>query len=263
MGSVDVAVLDEAIDSAEENVSDRGLYYSAYVVVKGDTVGGIAEAFGVTTDSIVSFNDIKNTRTIRPGQVLKVPSSAGILYTAKEGDSVETVAAKYEISPESIIETNGLLDANFPAGAVVFLPDARIPSFMLREINGDLFRWPIRGWVTSRYGWRTDPFSGARTFHNALDIGSSIGVPILAAMEGRVSDTGYSPISGNYVRIAHHSGWVSFYGHLNSIAVRPGEAVRSGERIGAVGNTGYSTGPHLHFSVFKNGRSVNPSIVMR
>ncbi len=238
---------------------DRGLYYSVYKVAKGDTIGAIADQAGITTDSIVSFNDIKNTRTIQPGILLRVPSQAGILYTVKAGDTIDSVAAAYSISGDAIIDANGLLSATLDPGTPIFLPDARLPSFKLREINGDLFRWPVNGEISSRYGWRTDPFTGLRGFHNGLDIAAWMGSPIRAAMEGRVADTGYSPSFGNYILIAHHSGYASFYGHLSVIKVRPGQAVALGQVIGLVGNTGYSTGPHLHFTVFKNGTTVNPA----
>jgi murein DD-endopeptidase MepM/ murein hydrolase activator NlpD len=242
---------------------DRGLWYSVYRVAKGDTVGDIASREGISVDAIVSFNDIQNTRNLREGQLLKVPSQAGILHKAKSGDTASSVAASYEISADAIIEANGLLAEELPAGKIVFLPDARIPSFTLREINGDLFRWPVRGWITSRFGWREDPFTGTRSYHSGLDIGSGRGTPVLAAMEGRVSATGYSATLGNYVLVAHHSGWQSFYGHLDSILARPGQSVGLGTKIGLVGNTGYSTGPHLHFSVYKYGRLVNPAGVLR
>lgn len=259
-GLADLAAAEGGIAVAPE---DRGLWYSVHRVVRGDTVGDIALRAGTSVDAIVSFNDIVNTRTIREGQLLKVPSQAGILHRAVAQDSVATLAARYEIGADAIIEANGLLSESIPAGRVLFLPDARLPSLTLREINGDLFRWPVRGWITSRFGWREDPFSGSRTYHNGLDIGAGRGTSILAAMEGRVSATGYSATLGNYVLLAHHSGWTSFYGHLDSIAVRAGQGVSLGARIGMVGNTGYSTGPHLHFSVFKNGRSINPAGVLR
>ncbi len=241
---------------------DRGLYYSVYTVKPGDTAGAIAESYGVSVDSIVSFNNIQNTRALRPRQLLKVPSMAGILCVAKEGDTAESLARAWEIAANGIIESNGLLALQIPAGKVVFLPDARLPSNKLREINGDLFKWPIRGWVTSRYGWRSDPFTGSRSFHDGLDIGANLGTPIGAAMEGRVIEKGYSSSFGNYVLIAHHSNWMSFYGHMNSSIVKEGQWVGIGQRIGFVGNTGYSTGPHLHFSVFKNGRGMNPTVVL-
>lgn len=262
VGSMDLA-RPELLDSAPaDEGEDLGLYYSVYRVLPGDTVGAIAESFGVSQDSVISFNEIQNTRALRPGKLLKIPSMAGILYVAKEGDTAESVAESFDIDPNGIIEANGLMNPGISANRIVFLPDARLPSIKLREINGDLFRWPIRGWVTSRFGWRNDPFSGARSFHNGLDIGSPMGTPIGSAMEGRVIETGYSSTLGNYVYISHHSGWSSFYGHMSSIAVKAGKYVLTGTKIGSVGSTGYSTGPHVHFAVFKSGRSMNPSIVL-
>jgi murein DD-endopeptidase MepM/ murein hydrolase activator NlpD len=243
-------------------VEDRGLYYTAYRVKPGDTVGTLADSFGTSIDGIVSFNNIQNTRALRIGQILKVPNMAGILYTAKEGDTADSVAAAFSVGVNGIIETNGLLSNGLPAGKIVFVPDARLPSYQLREINGDLFRWPIRGWITSRYGWRSDPFTGARSFHDGIDIGADLGTPIGAAMEGRVAETGYSSSFGNYILISHHSGWQSFYGHLNKIIVKAGQWINIGQCIGYVGNTGYSTGPHLHFTVIKNDRTMNPTVVL-
>lgn len=251
-----------AADDAASSIVDRGIYYTAYVVKPGDTVGDIAEAFGTSVDGVISFNNIVNTRALRVGQILKIPSMAGILVTAKAGDTVDSLAAAYSVEADGIIEANGLLSPDLPAEKVVFLPDAKLPSFQLREINGDLFRWPVRGWITSRYGWRSDPFTGNRSFHDGIDIGAGLGTVIGAAMEGRVVETGYSSSFGNYVLLSHHSGWMSFYGHMSRIDVKAGQWVGIGQRIGLVGNTGYSTGPHLHFTVFKNGRSMNPTVVL-
>jgi murein DD-endopeptidase MepM/ murein hydrolase activator NlpD len=262
MGSMDSSHPDLVEDKTVDERDDRGLYYSSYQVTRGDTIGGIADRFNVTPDTVISFNDIQNARALRPSQLLKVPSMAGIVYAVKEGDSVGSVASANKISADRIIEANGLMSETLSPGQILFLPDARLASFRLREISGDLFRWPARGWITSWYGYRNDPFSGNRSFHNGLDIGVDAGTPVLAAMEGVVAETGYSPINGNYILISHHSGWSSFYGHLQTISVRPGQAVSTGSRIAYSGNTGYTTGPHLHFSVFKYGRSVNPANVL-
>lgn len=262
MGGLGPAIGQDTKDDASSSEEDRGLYYSVYEVGRGDTVGDIADKFDITIDTVVSFNDIQNTRALHPGQLLKIPSMAGVLYTAKGGDTVESVASGFGISTNGIIEANGLMRPELPAGKVVFLPDARLPSFRLREINGDLFTWPTRGYISSRFGWRNDPFTGVRTYHTGLDIATSFGLPVVAAMEGRVVETGYSSSFGNYILLSHHSGWQSFYGHLSAIKVKPGQWVGIGERIGSVGNSGYSTGPHLHFTVYKNGRMVNPAVVL-
>lgn len=254
-------------DSLALNPPDKGLFYVVYRVVKGDTISEIATRFDVTTDSIVTFNGITNARTLSIGKYLKIPTLNGILYTAKKGDTVHALATSYGISEDRIRELNGLTGANGDAaiidGRSLFLPDARLSSWALREISGDLFSWPIRGWITSWYGWRNDPFSGDRSFHTGIDIGANRGSPVRAAMEGVVSATGYSATSGNYVVLRHHSGYSTMYAHLDRIDVKAGRSVTQATTIGAIGSTGYSTGPHLHFTVSKNGRLLNPMTVLR
>lgn len=241
---------------------DEGLWYQVYVVRPGDIPSLIAEEFGVTVDTLVSFNDIRNTRQVQIGTHLKIPNINGILYEVSSGDTLDSVSAAYGISRDRVVEANRLLSEDLLKGRRLFLPDARLSSFELREINGDLFKWPVRGWITSWYGWRNDPFSGNRTFHTGVDIGAAHGTGVGSAMEGVVSSTGYNAVSGNYVIVSHHSGYASLYAHLDRIDVRKGQRVGIGTRLGAVGNTGYSTGSHLHFTVLKNGRTINPMLVL-
>jgi len=259
LGSVDVSrlELDQGLEGAGRD--DAGLYYTAYRVVRGDTLSDIAFAHDVSLDTVISFNDITNARSLQPGRILKIPNMSGILYSPAPGDTATSVAQANGVSPDRVIEANGLMKLELEAGRKIFLPDARLASFKLREISGDVFRWPAKAWITSWYGWRNDPFTGERRFHNGLDIGVDSGTPVLAPMEGTVAETGYSSGAGNYVYLVHHSGWSSLFGHLQTILVKRGQRVVVGTRLGLSGNTGYSTGPHLHFSVFKNGRSANPA----
>jgi murein DD-endopeptidase MepM/ murein hydrolase activator NlpD len=261
-GGIAIGGTEVVSDKAAEGRVDRGLFFTAYKVQRGDTLSGIADSFNVSLDTVVSFNGVKNARTLQPGRILKVPSMSGILYAAKAGDSATKVAAANGVSADRVIEANGLMSDALPEGRSLFLPDAKLASFTLREISGDLFGWPARGWISSWYGWRSDPFTGTRVFHNGIDIGVDTGTPVRAAMDGIVAETGYNSSFGNYVVLSHHAGWMSLYGHLQTVSVKDGQRVASGQQIAYSGNTGYSTGPHLHFSVFKNGRTVNPYNVL-
>lgn len=98
-----------------------------------------------------------------------------------------------------------------------------------------------------------------RTFHNGIDMATSRGSAVYAALDGKVTATGYDVTYGNYVIISHHSGYQSMYGHLQSILTTRGSYVTTSTRIGTVGNTGQSTGPHLHFTVYKNRSTMNPA----
>ncbi|MDR1029900.1 MAG: M23 family metallopeptidase [Treponema sp.] len=239
------------------------LLYSAYTVSQGDTIGEIARDFGLNPDTLISLNSIKNSRLLRIGQVLRIPNQDGILYTVKNGDSLGSIAENYQTDTAAIQTVNELFSERVNAGSSIFIPGARLEWTDLQEINGDLFIWPVRGYITSRYGYRSDPFNEkVRQFHTGLDIGSPMGTSIKAAMAGRVSAVGNDNVLGNYVVLTHHSGYRTLYAHMSAVGVRTGAYVKTGERIGAVGSTGHSTGPHLHFTVYKNGVTMNPLLLM-
>lgn len=117
---------------------------------------------------------------------------------------------------------------------------------------------PVNGRITSLYGQRFHPVLGYTRMHAGVDFGAAWGSPIIAAGDGMVSYAGYHGGHGNYVRLEHGGGLGTGYGHMSRIAVGPGERVRAGEVIGFVGSTGLSTGPHLHYEMYQDGRKVNP-----
>ncbi len=118
--------------------------------------------------------------------------------------------------------------------------------------------WPVHGWVTSGFGFRTNPFTGLTQMHEGLDISNRIGTPVIAPADGIVSDTGKDHSHGNVVVISHGFGIISRYNHLHKISVSAGQRVKRGDKIGEVGTTGKSTGPHLHYEVRVNSVPVNP-----
>ena len=117
---------------------------------------------------------------------------------------------------------------------------------------------PVSGHITSTFGMRVHPLLGFTRMHKGIDIGAPRGTPVLAVVAGRVVSAGWSGGYGNFIRLAHSPSLATGYGHLSRLAVRPGQLVARGEVIGFVGSTGLSTGPHLHWEVWKNGVAVNP-----
>jgi murein DD-endopeptidase MepM/ murein hydrolase activator NlpD len=117
---------------------------------------------------------------------------------------------------------------------------------------------PTYGWVTSRFGYRKSPFTGRKEFHKGLDIASKTGTPVIATGDGVVAFTGTDGFLGNAMTIDHGHGIVTRYAHLHQFLKKQGEAVKRGDVIAQVGNTGRSTGPHLHYDIRMNGISVNP-----
>ncbi len=133
-------------------------------------------------------------------------------------------------------------------------------------INNTPTIWPAvtsRLYVTSNYGTRRHPITGRRHFHDAIDIGGRRGDRIIAAADGVVTWASWKGNLGNCVIIRHKYGYETLYAHLNGISVKTGQSVKKGETIGAMGSTGRTTGVHLHYSVYRNGQTINPRMLLR
>ena len=240
--------------------------YQTYKVKSGDTISGIAKKFGLTNIStLISVNDIGNVRQLGAGQKLKIPSIDGIIYTVKSGDSLEKIATANNIKLENILDVNELTTETLTVGQQLFLPGVGLDQKTLQSRMGELFIIPISAsfrW-SSPYGWRADPFTGVQSFHTGTDMACPEGTPILAAMSGKISEVGNNRTYGNYIIINHGNGYQTVYAHMSKTIAKKGQWVSQGTKIGLVGSTGYSTGPHLHFTVYKNGKLVDPMTVLK
>jgi murein DD-endopeptidase MepM/ murein hydrolase activator NlpD len=232
--------------------------WKSYTVRRGDSVSRIAVAHALSMDAIIASNSIPNARRLREGETLRIPNMDGIPYTVKRGDTLLKISSVQDIPLEVILDANDIQSDTINPGTVLFLPGARMRAEDLKMALGELFIYPIRGRLTSPFGWRHDPFTGERRYHAAVDLAANTGTPIKAAMDGRVSMVGVNSVYGKYIILTHSNGYQTLYAHMNVTSVRQGAYVNQGARIGEVGSTGYSTGPHLHFAVYKNGRALNP-----
>jgi murein DD-endopeptidase MepM/ murein hydrolase activator NlpD len=118
--------------------------------------------------------------------------------------------------------------------------------------------WPVKGWLTSAFGIRRDPFDGQRRMHEGVDIATRTGTPVLATAAGIVREVGTEPGYGKLVVIDHGYGYSTLYAHNSRILVKVGQRVRRGDQVAAAGNTGRSSGPHVHYEVRLNGVPANP-----
>ena len=230
-----------------------------YTLVAGDTLSEIASRFGLRMDTLVSFNQIQDVRRLQVGTTFRIPNRDGLLYEVERGDNLSRIAAEYGTTVNAILDANDMASSTIAVGDVLFVPEARMNTTELKLILGELFVYPVRGRFTSGFGMRNDPFTGRRRFHNGIDLAGPIGTPIGAAMPGTVVHT--EAQTGNYgkfVIVRHDGGFQTLYAHLDSFAVRKGQYVSQGQTIGSMGNTGRSTGPHLHFSIIRNGSFVDP-----
>ena len=179
-------------------------------------------------------------KVISKGKYGKADISANVKYVNGEEIDREIVASVVLEEPVAELQARGTKPRPtwFPTGS---------------------FRWPTSGVITSYFGYRASPTAGASTYHEAIDIANSTGTPIYAADGGIVTYAGWSGGYGYLVKINHNNnGYVTYYAHCSRLYVSVGDHVYKGEHIAAMGNTGISSGAHLHFGILKNGTWVNP-----
>jgi murein DD-endopeptidase MepM/ murein hydrolase activator NlpD len=131
-----------------------------------------------------------------------------------------------------------------------------------RQLENDLTPsgWPVRkGWISSRYGERSDPFTGERTHHRGLDFAGTRGTQVLSVASGVVIRASRQAAYGNMVEIDHGNGYRTRYAHNDRLVVKPGDHVTAGQIIAMMGSTGRASAPHVHFEVLKDGATINPS----
>lgn len=241
--------------------------YSNYTVKSGENLTNIAKKFGLQNiGSIISVNNITNVRKLRSGQKLLIPSMDGIMHKITKHDTLSSISSKYNVSIENLVDVNNLDSEQIFPGETIFISGARMSQQDLKKALGEVWSFPLPRAsfqrISSRYGWRRDPFTGARSFHTGIDLVARQGTPIRAALDGRVVVAGWSNVYGNYVILDHGNGYQTLYAHMVRYSVRKGQYVSQDAQIGQVGNTGYSTGAHLHFTVYKHGKLIDPSGIL-
>jgi murein DD-endopeptidase MepM/ murein hydrolase activator NlpD len=233
--------------------------WETYKVKKGDSVSKIAASRAISMDAIIASNDMTNARLLREGETIRIPNMDGIPYKVRKGDSLSKISQSMGVPLDAILDANDIQRDVIKAGETIFVPGARMRTEDLKLALGELFAYPLRGArLTSPFGWRNDPISGVRRHHAAVDLAAPTGTLVKAASDGKVSAIGFNSTYGNFIILSHGNSYQTMYAHLNVVSVKQGDQVKQGVKIGEVGSTGYSTGPHLHFAVYKNGRAVNP-----
>lgn len=228
---------------------------SVYVVREGDSLSQIATMFGVSTNTIIWANDLKRGGAIiHEGQVLAILPVSGVKHIVKEGETVKGITKKYDGDYDEVLEYNGFsTNTVLAVGDEVVVPGGYIETPKYTRTTS-----VVRGTGGPSYsGYYINPLPGSvitQGIHgyNGIDFGASVGTPIVAAAGGQVvisRNGGWNGGYGSYIVISHGNGTQTLYAHLNSGIVYSGQNVVQGQVIGYVGNTGRSTGPHLHFEV--------------
>lgn len=234
---------------------------SVYEVKKGDTLITVAKLFGVSKNTITWANDLKS-ETITPGMTLVILPMTGIKHVVKKGDTIPLIAKKYKADTLDIAKFNGIApDDKLVLGSTVLVPEGELAVTTTTKTKTGKVIVTERVLDTYTYttpnGFLIRPLVGGRKTqglhgHNGIDIASTPGTPVLASASGRViiaKSGGYNGGYGSLIIIAHDNGVQTVYAHLKSVYVSAGETVTQGRVIGELGNTGRSTGPHLHFEV--------------
>ena len=266
-----------------------------YKVRSGDTLGKIAQFYGLSVDTIMWANNLTSAHILRPGEILLIPPDDGILIKVRKGETVESIAkkyAKYNVSPQTIVDAN-LLEYPFTlkTGQTLFIPNAKpAQTYASRSVT------PIQTSIVNKYptvaipsnvdrfvGW---PVAGGRgtvtqcywAWHNGIDIADAGYPDLVAAAPGIVifagCQSGSCPppgaTTGGYglawaVKILHPNGYSTVYGHMNKIYVKAGQEVVEGQKIGQMGQTGTAFGIHVHFMVTRGSSwtHVNPAMFMK
>ncbi|MCH5149389.1 MAG: M23 family metallopeptidase [Spirochaetales bacterium] len=260
----------------------RPIVFTKQRVLNNESLKKLASRYKLTEDTIILVNGLKRPSDLKTGDIVTIPNQDGRLIQVKANDSIYKISERYGVSWKKIVDCNNLSDINIKTGMKLFIPDSGMTKYEREKfyqikpkqaapvvqntsnaarkntVTSNIFSWPIKGAITSSYGQRSDPFTGVKDFHTGLDIRGAMNTSVKAPYDGTVAFTGWSNVYGNFILIKHENNIVTMYGHLNEINVKKGENIKRGSIIGAVGTTGRSTGPHLHFEVLKNNKRENP-----
>lgn len=280
---------------SSSSVSTRGLIY--YSVRPGDTLFGIASAFGLTPETVLwsNYKALKdNPDLLSIGMELVIPPSNGLMVAVEAGDTIEAIARRFQVSPESIVEqpVNNLNSVNqlLQVGQELFVPGGQRETVIWQVPKPvQVSRNPTTGvsvYRVGRCGEVAIPALGTGQFiyptnrrylsgynfsswHPGLDFAGRLGEPIYAVDSGTVIYAGYSlnaagvPVGyGQYVVLDHGNGYQTLYAHASQLYVTCGQQVLQGTVIAAVGSVGRSTGPHLHFEIRAGSKAINPWSVL-
>lgn len=249
------------VEIEEKEASDR---VSVYEVRSGDTLSGIAEMFGVSPNTILWANDLNSAKNLKIGDKLVILPISGVKYIVKKGDSIKSIAKKFGGDEDEIRRFNDLGEV-LVAGTEIIIPDGEIVNTPTPS-KTVVVKKPS-GIPSGSSGYFIKPVVGIKTqglhgkYSTSVDIGAPVGSTIKASASGKVIVAkvgGWNGGYGNYVVIQHSNGTQTLYAHMSAVSVSSGSYVNQGEKIGAVGMTGRTTGAHLHFEILGGARGWNP-----
>lgn len=245
---------------------DPGVKLTTHRLVNGESYWDVAYYYNISIDTLVAANPFISSLVPKDGIEVVVPATDGVLLAINDVFDVRRMKSLLDFKGEvrgdylptifKIISTDDIRLVFFKGMKPVIVNAGLEKLYRIKNI----FQSPLRGNFTSLFGSREHPYiqDGTFRFHNGVDIVSRYGNLIRPAREGMVIFTGWRGGFGNTIIIQHDEGYSTLYGHLSNISVKVGAWVTKNDVIGQVGSTGFSTGPHLHFTVMKHGQDLNP-----
>ncbi|MFP4372760.1 MAG: LysM peptidoglycan-binding domain-containing M23 family metallopeptidase [Spirochaetaceae bacterium] len=240
----------------ESRMPELAIY--RYEPKEGDTLITVASRLMVPYSSLASLNRIAHSDIPDDTEYLLIPSVPGLFVPENPVSELENLM--WDLRAERRDEGRRVtVRRNGEEEPFRFFPGSDFDRVERLAFLRLLFQRPVADTViSSHFGYRVSPLTSRRHFHGGVDFVAPTGTAVVAAREGRVTDTGFHPLYGDYVLIRHDGGYETFYAHLHEVTVRLNERVSSGMMIGTVGNTGRSTGPHLHFEIRQHGKQRDP-----
>lgn len=229
-----------------------------YTVQPGDTPSTIAENFGISLNTLLWANNLRNPDLIHAGDELIILPVSGVKYEVKKGDTIESIAKQYKGDPLEILAFNGLaVGEPLEVGSIIIIPDGELTSSVPSPTRRASISRVSTAVLHDAAGYFMRPIFGGRRSrglhgYNAVDLAQSCGEAVLAAAEGTIIITrpsGWNGGYGHYLVMSHPNGTQTLYAHLATILGRVGQYVAQGSQIATIGSTGNSTGCHLHFEV--------------
>lgn len=238
------------------------LTFFTYKVRKNDTLFSLAAKLNIPYDTIASLNRISQAAEFSACPEIIIPNVPGIFVPLHPNSAIEEIMYSWRMG-NGIKAENIVVSRNGSGTDYLFFCGDKFHTVERAYFLRILFRFPLDHVViTSGFGVRSDPFTGHPTFHNGIDLAAPVGTSVYAVREGTVVECGCNEWYGNYVKICHPGGYETLYGHLRDYSVCAQQKIAAGTRIGSVGLTGKTTGPHLHFEIIKDGKRVDPNSLL-
>ena len=245
--------------NSEQKKELRPLQIYRILLEKDSTIFALAAHFNLPYETITTLNRINRPGIIKAGSEILIPNTPGIFVPSTPVSDIEYMVRSWR-SMESAQKLNIKGKNN---GVFYFFSGEKFHQLERTFFLGIMFRFPLpTGVITSGFGERINPITGKPHFHNGIDIAAPSGTEILASRAGKILNTGYNNIYGNFITIKHEDNYETVYCHLKKILVELNQEVQSGMIIGTVGTTGMSTGPHLHFEILGRGQAKDPILMI-